>query len=188
MEPYFIGEICMFGGNFAPRNWAFCDGQLLPISQNSALFSILGTTFGGDGRTTFALPDLRGRFAIGAGNGPGLTPRVLGARGGSETVTLTTNELPSHNHPMTGATIGGNVTIGVNEDGQNSANPTGGTFTEFSMYNSGGTNGSYAHTSTNLTVGGNTGLNGGSQSHTNLQPYSCVNYIIALFGTYPSRS
>jgi microcystin-dependent protein len=94
-----LGEIIMFGGNFAPRSWAFCDGQLLSISSYSALFSILGTTYGGDGRTTFALPDLRGRTAVQPGTGPGLTPRRLGEKSGTETVTLNTNQMPSHNHP-----------------------------------------------------------------------------------------
>ena len=94
MEP-FIGQVIAFGGNFAPRGWAFCDGQLLAISQNTALFSILGTIYGGDGRTTFALPDLRGRATVHPGNGPGLSSRRLGEKGGSETNTLTTNQLPS---------------------------------------------------------------------------------------------
>jgi len=94
----FIGEIIMFAGNFAPRGWAFCDGQLLPISQNSALFSILGTTYGGDGRTTFALPDLRGRVPIHAGSGPGLSYRNLGAKEGQEEMSLTVSQIPSHTH------------------------------------------------------------------------------------------
>ncbi|WP_430974469.1 tail fiber protein, partial [Sunxiuqinia rutila] len=99
-EP-FVAQISMFGGNFAPRNWAFCDGQLLAISSHTALFSLLGTTYGGDGRTTFALPDLRGRTPVHAGNGPGLSPRALGSKFGSEQTTLTTNNLPSHNHTVT---------------------------------------------------------------------------------------
>ena len=97
MDP-FLGEIIMFGGNFAPRGWAFCDGQLLPINANSALFSILGTTYGGDGRTTFQLPDLQGRVAIGEGRGPGLTDRRLGQKGGERKVTLTPQNMPSHHH------------------------------------------------------------------------------------------
>lgn len=96
-----IAEISMFAGNFAPRNWAFCDGQLLSVASNSALFSLVGTIYGGDGRTTFALPDMRGRTAIHAGNGPGLTPRTIGQRGGSETNTMTINQLPSHTHTIT---------------------------------------------------------------------------------------
>ena len=97
MEPL-LGQIIMFGGNFAPRGWAFCDGQLLPIAQNTALSSILGTTYGGDGRTTFGLPDLRGRVPMGGGHGPGLSPRSLGQKGGNETTTLTVSNLPPHNH------------------------------------------------------------------------------------------
>ena len=98
MSSPFIAEIIMFGGNFAPRSWAFCDGQLLPISQNTALFSLLGTIYGGDGRTTFALPDLRGRVPMHQGNGPGLTPRNLGSKGGEENVALNQQQMPSHTH------------------------------------------------------------------------------------------
>ena len=106
MASPFIGQIIMFGGNFAPAGWALCDGQLLSISQNSALFSILGTTFGGDGRTTFGLPELRGRVPIHAGTGPGLSPRQLGrvGAGGTEKVTLSEAQMPSHNHPLQGST------------------------------------------------------------------------------------
>ena len=99
MSEPFVGEIRMFAGNFAPRGWAFCDGQLLAVSQNDALFSLLGTIYGGDGRTTFGLPDMRGRIPIHAGHGPGLSERRLGAKGGAEQVTLTVNQMPSHGHP-----------------------------------------------------------------------------------------
>jgi microcystin-dependent protein len=101
-EPY-VGEIRMFAGNFAPRGWAFCDGQLLAVAQNDALFSLLGTIYGGDGRTTFGLPDLRGRVPIHAGSGPGLSPRRLGEKGGQEDVTLSLNELPQHDHMLIGS-------------------------------------------------------------------------------------
>ena len=102
MSEPFVGEIRMFAGNFAPRGWAYCDGQLLAVSQNDALFSLFGTIYGGDGRTTFGLPDLRGRFPIHAGQGPGLSNRRLGSKGGAETVTVTANQLPSHTHPIKG--------------------------------------------------------------------------------------
>ncbi|MCG8328751.1 MAG: tail fiber protein [Chitinophagales bacterium] len=171
MNP-FIGLIVMFGGNFAPRGWALCDGQLLPINQYSALFSILGTTYGGDGRTTFALPDLRGRVAIHEGTGPGLSPYDLGQKGGSETVTLTTSQIPSHNHSFE---LGGTASSPA---GSNSlvGNVTGGD-TIFNPTKSGNTLSSGAIHNT-----------GGGQSHNNIQPYLTVNFIIALQGTYPSRS
>ena len=104
MSEPFVGEVRMFAGNFAPRGWAFCDGQLLAVSQNDALFSLLGTIYGGDGRTTFGLPDMRGRVAIHAGSGPGLSPRRLGAKAGSEKETLTVNQMPSHTHAWQGST------------------------------------------------------------------------------------
>ena len=106
MSSPFIGQIIMFGGNFAPRGWALCDGQLLPISQNSALFSILGTTYGGDGRTSFGLPELRGRVAMHPGNGPGLSSRRLGERSGVETVTLGATQVPAHGHNPVANAIG----------------------------------------------------------------------------------
>lgn len=187
----FIGEIVMFGGNFAPRGWAFCEGQLLAINSNQALFSILGTTYGGDGRTTFGLPDLRGRVAIGEGHGPGLNNHNLGSRGGTETVTLNTNQIPSHNHMAT-ATVAGEVKVGVNSDGADTPTANGATLTNTAgnvVYNEEDAgneklNGiSHSLTST-VTV-----MNqGGSQPHNNMQPYLTVHYIIALQGTFPSRS
>jgi len=166
----FIGEIIMFGGNFAPRGWALCDGQLLPISQYSALFSILGTTYGGDGRTTFGLPDLRGRVAMHPGNGPGLTPRNLGTKSGSETNTLTVAQLPSHSHTI----VSGGKANNPSPAGNLPAN--GGT----NAYSDGSPGKAMKNSMVNNT--------GGSQSVNNMQPYQCVNYIIALQGTYPSRS
>lgn len=166
MEP-FLGQIIMFGGNFAPRGWAFCDGQLLPISQNQSLFALLGTTYGGDGRTTFALPDLRGRAPIHAGNGPGLSDRRLGSRGGSETNTLIESQLPSHTHA-----------IGTKEEG-NTDDPSG-------AYVAGdGTNAFADSSDGNLLP---TGATGGNQSVNNMQPFLAVSYIIALQGTFPSRN
>ncbi len=172
MEP-FIGEIIMFGGNFAPRGWALCDGTLLSISQNQALFSILGTTYGGDGRTTFALPDLRGRVSIHPGSGPGLTTRRLGEKGGSETNTLTTAQLPSHNH---------GVAVDVSGTNGEEAGANGNVLASLTnAYNEDATSGQ--------TLGGVKESNvGGGQSVNNMEPFLCVNYIIALQGTYPSRN
>lgn len=173
----FIGEVQMFAGNFAPRNWAFCNGQLLPISQNTALFSILGTTYGGDGRTTFGLPDLRGRVVIhdGSGTGPGLSPYNLGQTGGVETVTLNQNEMPNHTHADQVSAVD------PVDSGQESVNPTGNYWAQGEGYaNANNTQMSSA------TVP--LGAAGGSQAHTNIAPYNTVNYIICLFGTYPSRN
>ena len=168
-----IGVIWMFGGNFAPRNWAFCDGQLLPISQNTALFSILGTTYGGDGRTTFGLPEMRGRVPMHAGNGPGLTPRNLGQRSGTETVTLTTQMIPSHGHPTSIA-----VSTATGEEGTVSGNIIA---NHANAVNEDATAGQF--------LGGVTSANtGGGQSHTNVQPFMVVNFVICLFGIFPSRN
>ena len=170
-EP-FIGEIGWFAGNFAPRGWALCDGQLLPISQNTALFSILGTTYGGDGRTTFALPAVRGRTIIHAGNGPGLTPRNLGAKGGSETETLTSAQMPSHTHTLR-ASAG---SASANAPADNVMASPGRT----RLYDSGEAN-------VNMDASAITAT-GGSQPHNNMQPYNTLNCIIAIQGIYPSRS
>ncbi|MFT6335432.1 MAG: microcystin-dependent protein [Saprospiraceae bacterium] len=166
MNP-FIGQIIMFGGNFAPRDWAFCQGQLLPIAQYTALFSILGTTYGGDGRTTFALPEMRGRVAISKGQGPGLPTYSLGQRGGSETNTLTLQNLPAHSHTVTIPTNSG---PGTESEGFIAASPI---YAEES-------NASYAGVSGN-SVGNNQPVN-------NMGPILTTNYIIALQGTFPSRS
>lgn len=178
----FIGEVIMFGGNFAPRGWAFCDGQLLAISQNEALFSILGTTYGGDGRTTFALPDLRGRAVIGPGNGPGLASRQLGQRVGSETETLSVAQMPSHNHPST--TASSQVDLS-NEVGASDATDDHYISNHLGGFNEDATPGAKLEGVSSSTTINNTG---GGQSHNNMQPSQTVNYIIALFGIYPSRS
>jgi len=178
----FLGEISMFGGNFAPRGWALCDGQLLPISQNTALFSILGTTFGGDGRTTFGLPDLRGRSPMHAGTGPGLSPRRLGEKGGVEQVALTIAQIPAHNHGLSNVAVAGQITFKT-DDGTS----TGNTPTVTGVFKGGGTK-NFPGVTSDLTANGSTNNNGGSQTHTNVQPYQVINYIIALQGTYPSRS
>ncbi|WP_375551758.1 phage tail protein [Rhodophyticola porphyridii] len=169
MEPL-IGQIMLFAGNFAPRNWAFCDGQLLAISSNSALFSILGTTYGGDGRTSFGLPDLRGRVPMHAGTGPGLSPRQIGQRVGVETVTLNTSEMPSHNHEM------GVVNAPADND-----RPSGDLLARASIYS--------AVTTPVVALNPASISNaGGSLPHENMQPTLCINYIIALQGIFPSRN
>jgi microcystin-dependent protein len=177
-EP-FIAEIYLFAGNFAPRGYAFCDGSLLSIAQNTALFSILGTTYGGNGTTNFALPDLRGRVPIGAGNGPGLTPRVQGEKSGEENHTLNSQEMPQHSHSATVGCVGG-ATAG------NSKDPTGRVWakdlgTASATYSNAATNANMAPSITVSTTGGN-------QGHNNMQPYLALNYVIALVGIFPSRN
>lgn len=178
-DPY-IGEIKMFGGNFAIRGYAFCDGQLLAISQNTALFSILGTTYGGNGTTSFGLPNLRGRAAMSAGSGPGLTPRQLGEIGGEPAVTLTTAEMSSHNHQMQ-----------CDEAAGDTASPGNATF---GLVGGRGRPPFYANiapppVSDSVPMStqaiGNTG---GGQAHNNMQPYLAVSFIIALQGIFPPRN
>jgi microcystin-dependent protein len=164
-EP-FLGELRLFPYNFAPRGWAFCNGQILPIAQNTALFSLLGTTYGGNGQTTFALPDLRGRVAMSSGQGPGLSPYDLGQVAGSESVTLTTAQIAAHGH-----TIGSTNSAATNARPNNLVNAQGGSYS--------------------ATSDGNmqpTGQTGGSQPHNNIQPYLVLNYCIALEGIFPSRN
>ncbi len=180
MDP-FIGEIIMFAGNFPPRGWAFCDGQLLSINSHSALFSILGTTYGGDGRTTFGLPELRGRVPMHAGNGPGLTPRPLGQKSGQESVTLTQNQIPSHHHPVVDLPVTGTM-----KTSKMKKEPPGTSLT-VDLYTTAALSADAALNGT-LVTSGNTMNTGGSQEHNNIQPYQTVNFIIALEGTYPSRS
>ncbi len=172
MSEPFVGEIRMFAGNFAPRGWAFCDGQLLAVSQNDALFSLLGTIYGGDGRTTFGLPDLRGRIPIHAGHGPGLSERRLGSKAGAEKVTLTVNQFPSHHHSW--PAFDG---LPQNEDPTQTVLAKG----SANVFN---TSLGAGRTNMNSSVIGSTG---GSRSHTNLMPFLCVHFIIALVGIYPSR-
>ena len=183
MEP-FIGQIQAFGFNFAPRGWAKCEGQLLPIAQYSALFSLLGTSYGGDGRTTFGLPDLRGRSAIGAGQGPGLSNYPQGAPGGHETTTLTVQNMPSHNHPATG-TI--KSYFQPPTGGGTSNNPNGSNFsgsTGSNIYTTQPPNGEMAAENVAVVVGNN----GGNAPFNNHAPYLPVNWCIALEGVFPSRS
>lgn len=176
MADPFLAEIRMFGCNFAPRNWAYCNGQLLSIASNTALFSLLGTMYGGDGRTTFGLPNLEGRAAIHAGNGPGLSSYQQGQMGGSSTVTLVANQLPGHGHSA----------VGNNNDGS-TGTPTGNTWATPSIdrdvpwYD-----GSAAATA--LMNAGALQNAGGGQPHNNLQPYQTVGFCICTAGVYPSRN
>lgn len=174
MSNPFLGEIRMFGCNFAPRGWAFCNGQLLSITQNTALFSLLGTTYGGNGTTTFGLPDLRGRVPIHFGTGPGLSPYSQGQIGGTENVTLLTTQIPAHNHTVNAVGTGGNQASPV---GNLPAVESTGTSQNFS---NGGVTGQMNAGTINPT--------GGSQAHPNLQPYQTLNFCIALTGIFPSRS
>jgi microcystin-dependent protein len=171
MAESFLGEIRMFAGTFAPVQWAFCDGQLLQISQNDALYSLLSTTYGGDGINTFALPDMRGRIPIHAGSGPGLTPRPLGSKSGAETVTLTVNEFPSHSHSLMASTdVADNQAPADHVLDQPSRNI-------------------YTESGNPVQMDQNTIMaNGGSQAHSNMMPFLCINFIISLYGIYPSRS
>lgn len=178
-----IGEILMFAGNFAPRSWAFCNGQLLPIAQNQALFSILGTTYGGDGRTTFALPDLRGRVPIHAGQGPGLSDRRLGQAGGSETNTVNAAQLPAHTHAATGTAA--LPALSVEGD---TATPTNAIPAKSGMgepdYSTGAGDTTMAPATVEVTVQSA----GGNQPVNNMQPFLGINYIICLQGIFPSRN
>lgn len=165
-QPY-VGEIRMFAGNFAPAGWMFCEGQLLPISENETLFQLIGTTYGGDGQSTFALPDLRGRLPMHQGNG-----FILAETGGAETVTLTVNQLPSHSHNLMGSTNTATATTVSNNVLSATALAT------VSAYGSDAPR-------TNLAPQAISPV-GGSQPHDNFQPYLCVNFIISLFGIFPS--
>lgn len=184
MDP-FIGQIQAFGFNFAPRGWALCDGQLLPIAQNTALFSLLGTTYGGDGRTTFGLPDLRGRTALHQGRGPGLSSYRLGERGGTETVTLNNTQIPSHTHP---ATFTGTGSISVNSAEGEENDPNGNFLAKTSTSSYADEAGTGALKGLNLSGDVTVGNDGGGRSHENRQPFLVINYCIALAGLFPSRS
>lgn len=174
MSEPFIAEIRIFAGNFAPRGWAFCNGQLLPISQNTALFSLIGTTYGGDGRTTTALPNMQGRAPMHPGRGPGLTDRRLGQFGGVETVTLTEDQMPNHTHSVGASSLRGASSTAA---GNLPAEPRDGILYQ-------------TDTATNLVDMAPDAVPsvGGSQAHNNMQPYLAINYIIALVGLFPSRA
>lgn len=176
MTQNYIGEVRLFGGNFAPYGWSFCDGSLLSIAQYQALYTLIGTTYGGDGTNTFALPDLRGRALIGQGQGPGLSNYVMGQPLGVENVTLTVAQMPGHPHPFLGtnSTSGGNAnpgtTVGLG------AAPTGD-----NIYDGAGTATTLSPSAAVTTIGGST-------PHNNRQPYLAISYIIALEGIYPSQN
>jgi len=172
-EP-FLGEIRMFGFNFAPEGWAMCNGQTLSISQNTALFALLGTTYGGNGTTTFALPNLQSRVAVHQGQGSGLSPYVIGETTGAESVTLLASQMPSHTH-----------SIQCNTNGGNQASPANG----YPAVESTGTSLDYSSATPNNTMSPSALTSvGGGQPHTNIQPVLCVNFCIALQGIFPSRS
>ncbi len=169
MSSPFIGEIRMFGGNFAPAGWATCDGQLLSIAQNDVLFTLIGTTYGGDGITTFALPDLRGRLPMHMGTGQGLSSRTIGENGGVESVTLTTSQIPAHPHAALAQSATGNQ-----------PSPAGNIWAASSLNQ-------FSSSAANVTMNPlSVGADGGNQPHNNLMPYLCVNFIISLFGIFPS--
>lgn len=172
-EP-FIAEIFMGGMNFAPRGYATCQGQLISIAQNTALFSLLGTTFGGNGQTTFALPDLRGRVPMGWGQGPGLSPRTLGEAAGEEYTTLLITQMPAHNH-----------SINATSDIGDSSDPTGRV-----LANTGALDKEYRTSVASVVQLNANSLSpaGGSQPHNNMQPYLVLNFYIALEGIFPSRN
>lgn len=193
-----IGEIKMFAGNFAPRGWAFCDGQVLAISSNTSLFSIIGTTYGGDGRSSFALPDLRGRAPIHEGTGPGLSPRKLGSKYGSETNILSVNSIPNHNHDVQ-INLTASVAIPTHDDDANSDEATDTVLAKAVSTNGSSTQifSDAASADSQLAsfpapVSGTINIlpvttPGGQQPVNNIQPALTVNYIIALQGIYPSR-
>ena len=167
MSNPFVGEIRMFGGNFAPAGWMFCEGQLLPISENETLFNLIGTTYGGDGQSTFGLPDLRGRLPIHQGNG-----FILAETGGAEEVTLTVNQIPAHSHALVATLSPGDINIpGGNLTAESAA---------VKIYVADVAGGQMAPTVITPV--------GGSQPHTNFQPYLCVDFIISLFGVFPPPS
>lgn len=179
MSTPFIGEVRTFGFSFAPRGWAFCNGSILSIAQNTALFAILGTTYGGNGQTTFALPDLRGRAAIGPGQGPGLSPQTLGQARGRETVTLLTTELPQHSHVLNAATLS------PANAAQNVAAPTAQAYLGLSSPN----NVYIDAVAPNTTlINSSVSPTGGSQPHENRQPFLAINYCIAVQGIFPARN
>jgi microcystin-dependent protein len=177
MSQPFVGQLKIFAGNFAPKDWMFCEGQLLAISENETLFQLIGTTYGGDGQETFALPDLRGRLPVHRGTGAGGVTVDLGEQAGTETVTLTTLQIPNHRHLAAG-----------NQGGGNTPTPVGNIWS----YDPGGDNAAYRMLDPNEQPNATMAAAaiaplGGSQPHTNVQPFLCVNFIISLFGIFPNQ-
>lgn len=190
----FIGQVQLFAGSFAPRDWAMCWGQVVPIASNQALFALIGTMYGGDGRSTMALPDLRGRAVVGAGNGPGLTPRNPGNSGGEESVTLEVSELPHHFHNVT---LDTRVQLQAATEKGSVVTPADGSYVAAGYEKD--TDSSYfwyiPESSSTHALGGvgassSTELahSGGGQAHENMQPWQALNYIIAMAGVFPSRN
>lgn len=174
MSDQFVGEIRTVGFNFAPQGWATCDGQILPISQNTALFSLLGTQYGGNGETTFALPNLNRTFAIGHGQGPGLSDRVIGEEGGATTVTLLSTEMPSHSHTANAVAAPGN-----------SGDPNGRVWAEPRYGRA--VRAAYSSTKNTTLVPSAISAAGGGQPHDNMPPFLTMTFVIALVGIYPPR-
>jgi microcystin-dependent protein len=179
-QPY-VGQIMIFGGNFAPQGWALCQGQLMPISENPTLYTLIGTTYGGDGQSTFALPDLQGRVPLHMGQGPNITQKVMGESAGVEDVILQSQHLPSHNHSFLAANVGdantpGPTTILANEGGADAS--------KVSIY------APFDYTPANMTTlaPGSVAAAIGGQPHDNMQPFLVVNFIISLFGVFPSQN
>ena len=177
MEPY-LGAITIFAGNFAPLGWAFCDGSLLDISQNSALYALLGTIYGGDGINTFALPDLRGRFPVHQGQGPGLSNYVIGEQTGQSSVTLTQSQIPSHGHALYATSADATTN-----------NPTGALLAKPVQPGSTAAVSAFAAAGASVQMNGSAiAPAGGSQPHDNMPPFLALNYIIALQGVFPSQN
>jgi microcystin-dependent protein len=170
MSEPFVGEIRMFGGNFAPAGWAFCAGQLLAISQNDVLFNLIGTTYGGDGQNTFALPNLQGRVPVHQGSSP-FGFYVIGQLAGSETVTLNSQQIPVHTHPATASSAAGNATSPTNATWAGNASVK-----------------QFAPAGAAQMNNGALALSGGNQPHDNMLPFQSINFIISLFGIFPSQN
>lgn len=181
MSDPFIAEVRIWALNFAPRGWAFCNGQTLPIAQNTALFSLLGTTYGGNGTTIFGLPDLMGRSPVQQGSGPGLTPRELGEVGGSPSVTVLDSELPSHTHTLAGANQPGQRSAPQSGDALGVDTPTVGS-SEIVRFLNNNPGARVVMSPNTLTP------SGGSEPHENQQPFLALNFCIAMQGVFPSRS